>query len=836
MKAYLRNFMVLIAATVALPGCGGGGGDGSPNPPSNAAPVAAFSASPASGVAPLAVQFDASASSDADGAITGYSWSFGDGSTATGLRVTSHLYSIAGSITVTLTVTDDRGATASTSHQVTIAPPSNAPPLASFTVTPATGTVPLTVQFDGSASSDVDGSIVSYLWKFGDGATATGTKVASHVYSTSGAFMPTLTVTDNWGATSEATRPIMVTPIPPPPSQNLPPVASFTAGPDSGTAPLTVQFDASAASDPDGSIVNYSWNFGDGATTSGLKVTSHVYSGAGTFPATLTVTDDLGATHWTTRQITVNAAQPPIGVALDTPKSGAVVPDAVTVVAAVWSTQAVHEVTAEVGGSKVVLSYDPVWVGPPGYIPTPRWVGTVSLAGRPVGPYTLIVRATDVQGNFADGTAQVIHDNPPLLTVASPVDLSAVLGSATLGKVAFDARCTDDVPGCTVELRIDDQFHSSAPAVLIGSADLPPRIGGYRFEFHALGGGSTGLTIEKRTVYVEDGARLSVVSQVKGAIRDADEQRLLSVESEAGKSDVLAIHDRVTGLTERIALPADRAALSAYLIPGGALVETELQALTFLTPRLFLWREAVLTDLGEVIRGSSLTVSGRYATWISGNDLRLWDTDEASPSVISDEAYSTSVAADGTVAFGDTSYQIVRFRDGQQTTLTDGDPRYENSAPLTDGDHVVFRQRDGEAAIVAIILVEGDAPVVLNGRDEAFSPKSGTDYQVSNGWVAFTDRISKDLLDIYTRGPDGLVMRHTSPSALCQVDWLSGVERLAGNGEVMMLCGMNQERWFSRGNGLVPVSASARGGRSYFLGGAWYVAIGSTFLAVDTSD
>jgi PKD repeat protein len=743
MNARLRNLLLLVAAMVAVSACGGGGGDGSPNPPPNLAPLAAFSASPASGNAPLTVHFDASASSDTDGTITGYAWTFGDGSSATGPRVTSHLYSIAGSITVTLTVTDDCGASGSTSHQLTIVPPPNAPPVASFTVTPATGSVPLGVQFDGSASTD-----------------------------------------------------------------------------------------------PDGSIVSYGWNFGDGATASGPKVASHVYTITGTFTVTLTVTDDLGATHWTTRQVSVSAVQPPIGVTLDAPTNGAVVPDAVSVVAAVWSTYAVREVTAEAGGSQVALTYNPKWVGPPDYTPTPRYVGTVSLAGRPVGPYTLTVRATDVQGTLAEVTANVTHDNPPVLTVAAPVNLSVSLGSAALGKVAFDARCTDDVPGCTVELRIDGQLHSNAPNVLIGSADLIPRVGAYVFEFDAIGGGSRGLTIEKRNVYVEVGARLSVVSQVEGAIRDADEQRLLSVESEEGKSDVLAIHDRVSGLTETIALPADRTVLTAYLIPGGALVEAELQSSSFLTPRLFLWREAALTELGDVVRGSSLAVNGRYATWISGVDLYRWDADEASPSVISDEAWTASVAADGTVAFGDSGFQIIRYRDGLQTTLTDGDPRYENSAPLTDGDNVVFRQRDLDAAIdaAAIVLIEGDTTIVLEKRDLDFWPSPGIDYQVRNGWVAFTDRFSQELLDVYTRSPDGSLLRHTSSSALCQFEWLSGVERLAGNGEVMMLCGMNQARWFSRGNGLVPVSASARGGRSYFLGGTWYVAIGSTFLAVDTSD
>jgi hypothetical protein len=87
--------------------------------------------------------------------------------------------------------------------------PANQPPVASATATPASGTAPLAVAFDGRGSSDPDGSIASYAWSFGDGATASG-PTADHTYQT-GSYTARLTVTDNQGATHSVTLSISAT-------------------------------------------------------------------------------------------------------------------------------------------------------------------------------------------------------------------------------------------------------------------------------------------------------------------------------------------------------------------------------------------------------------------------------------------------------------------------------------------------------------------------------------------------------------------------------------------------------------------------------------------------
>jgi PKD repeat protein len=85
----------------------------------NELPVAVAVADPTSGSAPLVVQFDGTGSSDPDGTIATYNWTFGDGSSATG-ATPSHTYESAGTYTAQLTVADDLGATSNDSVTVTV--------------------------------------------------------------------------------------------------------------------------------------------------------------------------------------------------------------------------------------------------------------------------------------------------------------------------------------------------------------------------------------------------------------------------------------------------------------------------------------------------------------------------------------------------------------------------------------------------------------------------------------------------------------------------------------------------------------------------------------------
>lgn len=254
----------------------------------NEAPVATFAMTPDTGEAPLAVEFDASASSDPDGTITTYAWAFGDGGMATGVTG-NHIYVEAGTYTITLTVTDDDGTSSQATKMLTVTSPAvNQPPTSAFTMAPETGRAPLTVYLNAAASNDPDGTITSYEWNFGDETAGTGV-TTSHTFNSPGAHTITLTVTDDAGAADVTSRQVMVSP------PNQAPTAAFTTTTNDGEAPLEVTFDASASSDPDGTITSYDWDLGDGTTGSGTVIT-HTYEHPGLYSPTLTITDNLGAT------------------------------------------------------------------------------------------------------------------------------------------------------------------------------------------------------------------------------------------------------------------------------------------------------------------------------------------------------------------------------------------------------------------------------------------------------------------------------------------------------------------------------------------------------------
>lgn len=173
------------------------------------APVAVAKATPQTGDAPLVVSLDGSGSFDQDGSIVSHGWSFGDETSGAG-SVVSHTYTAVGTYTAVLTVTDSQGLTASQSVQIQVNAP-NISPTVVITASTTSGVAPVAVTFNGSGSSDPDGTISSYARNFGDGTTGSGATVGK-TFSAAGTYTGTLTVTDNRGGKGGSSAVIQVPP------------------------------------------------------------------------------------------------------------------------------------------------------------------------------------------------------------------------------------------------------------------------------------------------------------------------------------------------------------------------------------------------------------------------------------------------------------------------------------------------------------------------------------------------------------------------------------------------------------------------------------------------
>lgn len=134
--------------------------------PGNTAPTAAISATPTSGTVPLTVSFSGAGSSDPDGSIAGWSWTFGDGTSATGVT-TSHVYSTAGTYTAQFQVTDNGGLTATRAVTITVGP-------APVTMSVADIAMSLTVAKSGTSNAKAAVKVLDRNGLPVSGATVTG--------------------------------------------------------------------------------------------------------------------------------------------------------------------------------------------------------------------------------------------------------------------------------------------------------------------------------------------------------------------------------------------------------------------------------------------------------------------------------------------------------------------------------------------------------------------------------------------------------------------------------------------------------------------------------------
>lgn len=272
---------------------------------------ASFRSDPERGKPPLSVSFDAVASSDPDGEILSYEWDFdndGGFDDATGVTA-KYIFEKLGEYPVSLRVTDNNREFAVETFLIDVNEGDDPKAVVKILNLASTDESPeldkgKTYTFDASDSDSPLGRITNYEWNFGDDTKPVKTRIANHVFEKDGAYDVVLKITDEESRIGETTLTVRVT------AKASAPKAVIKTLPESasGKAPLKVGFDASASTDPDDDIVDYSWDFdGDGTYDTISETVNHTYPDSGEYFAVLRVTDS--ADNETTARVKITVGK-----------------------------------------------------------------------------------------------------------------------------------------------------------------------------------------------------------------------------------------------------------------------------------------------------------------------------------------------------------------------------------------------------------------------------------------------------------------------------------------------------------------------------------------------
>jgi hypothetical protein len=489
------------------------------------------------------------------------------------------------------------------------------------------------------------------------------------------------------------------------------------------------------------------------------------------------------------------------------------------VAVAVSSTFELRSVRARVADRETELQFNPEVC-----VPTtcePSWAGTVSLLGLPRGSQTLTITATDVFGNGATTETSFFYDQPPVLEVHFP--LEATVAQPTL-RVAFT--CTDDGPEpCLVRVWGRGKLLLQTR----GSRDTELSFAEFDrsavfLQFEAID--SVKQRVEaSRTVYVEASPRLERVATFTGPVLDVSSREVLYV-AQGPQGDELRKREYFTREDALLwQVPAGHPSPRVgFLSPRGAIFITSTGAA--LTEELFDLRDGQLASLGRPDSGTFLVVKGHYAIWCERPKLYRRDLLAGETVLVSNNAgnIDNDVAANGDVVFWSNDYKIYRYRAGQ-TTLIASDPNQWCTFPLTDGISVIYRQHSPccgpESGSIRLF---GDFGQITVAPERPGWPALGQDYQVNNGWAAFT-RIGGGQLQVWRRSPGG------QEEQISFFGTSSRIVALGPGGEVAFSTGL---RVHLARAGQIPREVGLLGARVFWFDGQPYELLGRELFRLNT--
>ena len=527
-------------------------------------------------------------------------------------------------------------------------------------------------------------------------------------------------------------------------------------------------------------------------------------------------------------------AADPANLALQfySPAMGSLVGDELTVVVAVQSTYEVSSVEARINEmlTPLIFEQDAYCLRSSC---SPGFKGVFILGELTSDRYSLEVTAIDVLGNSVSEQTEFSLDRKPLIVVNHPIQFSVARP-----ELPIDISCSDDVGDCDLTILAKFDNDLSYMSVLASSRNSIAE----DLDLSAFDGGSVELKIDSKDsvgqitsrsvlVYVESSINLKEVLSYSGRVIDFDGRNALILDSKID-GDSLSIFDNLTDAAVKAVVPFGLiiSPIYSYLTPTGAFYSTKEIGGNVLTSKLYDWNDGVLFDMG-MPTSTSPRVAGDYGIWNEGlggsSILHLRKFSTKSDSIVSSTVgnNSNAVGYNGVVGYWSyPGYSVSSYSAGVNTLLVT-DSNYWNTYVETDGASFVYRKHDPCCAgqKYAIAYHDGVSEVLLTDFREN-QPSPGRDFQIVNGWVAFTSLGNLGQLHVWTRDPSGVLLQRTAFGSN------SYIERLAANGEVMLV---NSGRRYLSGASGQMTEISSDLGDSVSINEVWYVKLGRSLFSIN---
>jgi hypothetical protein len=407
----------------------------------------------------------------------------------------------------------------------------------------------------------------------------------------------------------------------------------------------------------------------------------------------------------------------------------------------------VASVVASAYGRSITLQAEP---------PASTISGILNLASTPRGPTELRVVATTVDGDSSVIVVPFVRDAPPSLTVTAPLN-----NTVARPELRLDADCTDDDPaGCRSLSAYVYRTNPMFP-VVTGTTGIHTTVSLAEYEgervfveFRAQDSYGHAIITSVDTVYVESSTALAEAASAGAYVLDVDLGRVLFTDTTG------ALRLRSGGTETLISASANTRL--ARLHPQGAIYAG--------AGGVYDWRGGAPVHAG--LGGMGLTVEGSWAIWNNGftlyrRDLAGGTTTQASTDANNDR---NDVAPSGLVAFATTGsstdgYDVYLYNGSGTTRITaDADAAFWNVWPVTDGTNVLYRKSPQLSSSTLqpgyIALWRDGTETVLTSFARGVAPR--WDYDANGGWIAYTDVDAGNIIQVYTRAPDGAERRATS--------------------------------------------------------------------------